>query len=741
MKRMSLVYRFSILFMATLCLTNCSEEAISEKEFKDPSVEYWPKPLWFWNNTTVTEQGIEEQMQAYKDLCGYGGFGILPFGKDFKPVYLTEEYFKVYAKALERARELGLKMCLYDEYGFPSGGVGPVNGDGIPRFMNQFPEQTIKRLDRKELSVKGGASVKEPVPEGVLMAAVAMEKESLDRINLRENINNGILTWDVPGGNWKIMLFTCVKDGDPISDYLDPDAAKNFTRMTHDEYFARFEEYFGEVITGTFFDEPTMYRAQGRMWTESFNEKFMDKYSFNPELLYPALWYDIGSETQSARNYLFGFRSELYAEGFTKVVNDWSEHHGITATGHQDQEEIENPVSISGDLMKSFEFLEIPGIDKIGGNRPAERFYKIISSAAYNWDRNLVMSETYGAMGNLRWDSIYAIAMDQYARGINDLIPHAVWYDDQNVTFKPELSHRNTLYADSLKIFNMFLSRLNYILQKEGRHVADIAVLYPIHSLQGEHYFDGELGYYKGGVHIPHTDYVEVTDILTSYAGKDYTYIHPDVLDDKCTVSDGMLRLDNRINREEFKVLFIPSCKTISVENLRKVKAFYDGGGTVVFTSRLPSKSFEMGKDAEVSHIVNSIFPRREEQLPGIARNSKGGNAILIPSPSGEEIRNAIYQLDFVFDVDFPLTPDLRYIHKVVEGQDVYYFANIGRAHVDIPVTLSGTAGLEKWNPLNGHTEEVETETGKNQSQVETRIIQLELAPYQSCFLIGEQNQ
>ena len=60
----------------------------------------------------------------------------------------------------------------------------------------------------------------------------------------------------------------------------------------------------------------------------------------------------------------FGFRAELYLEGFTKEVNDWSVAHGVTATGHQDQEEVVNQVSISGDYLKSFKYLEFLGLIK-----------------------------------------------------------------------------------------------------------------------------------------------------------------------------------------------------------------------------------------------------------------------------------------------------------------------------------------------------------------------------------------
>ena len=71
----------------------------------------------------MTAKGVVEQMQALRDKCGYGGFGIVPFGKNFKPEYLSEAYFKVYGAMLEKARQLGMTISLYDEFGFPSGSV------------------------------------------------------------------------------------------------------------------------------------------------------------------------------------------------------------------------------------------------------------------------------------------------------------------------------------------------------------------------------------------------------------------------------------------------------------------------------------------------------------------------------------------------------------------------------------------------------------------------------------------
>ena len=117
------------------------------------------------------------------------------------------------------------------------------------------------------------------------------------------------------------------------------------------------------------------------------------------------------------------------------------------------------------------------------------------------------------------------------------------------------------------------------LLQNNAAHVADIAVLYPIATLQGSHHLDGPLGYYKGGVTVPEADYVEVGELLAADIGRDYTFLHPEVLDRKCGIEDGHLLLPNRIHPGRFSVLILPGHKTIHWSSLKKIQAFYDQGG------------------------------------------------------------------------------------------------------------------------------------------------------------------
>ncbi len=731
-------------FTASLSPTPVGPETAVDQDlrqrFAEPPQRYWPRPLWFWNNTRVTVETVKDQMRQARDRCRYGGFGILPFGKEFLPAYLSDEYFAVYGAALEQAKTLGLTLSLYDEYGFPSGSAGSRNSSDTSLFAQRWPSLTIKRLDKHEGQISGPARWVQALPPGKLMAVVAMNAATMQRIDLTDAVHDGQLDWQAPAGPWKVMCFVCVMDGDPICDYLDPEAVDRFIDLTHQAYYDRFAAHFGTTIDSTFFDEPTLYRAGGRTWTDKFNEKFRTRHGFDPGPYYPALWYDIGPETQAARNYLFGFRAELYATGFTKRIQDWCHAHGIRATGHQDQEEVVNPVSVSGDLMKCFQHLDIPGIDKIGGDRPAERFYKIVSSAAYNWDKSLVMSETYGAMGNLGWDDIYAVAMEQYTKGINLLIPHAVWYDDRKVTFKPELSWRNPLYAKRLPEFNTYLARLNVLLQNEAAYIADVAVLYPIATLQGSHHLDGPLGYYQGGVAVPEADYVAVGELLAVDLGRDYTFLHPEVLESRCTLDGSQLVLPNRIHPGRFRILVLPGHKTIRWSSLEKIKAFYDQGGSVVATGQLPSKSAEFGHDDDVVRTVAALFgavvpETGKGESVVIRRNPQGGCAVHLRTLTAQTLREALDTTKAVPDVAFePGT--LRYIHKGWKGRHIYFFGNLNSKLTESAVILRGRHALEAWDPHTGKIQPIQA-TYSSRSGVDFTRIQLSLPYLKSLFLVS----
>ena len=567
------------------------------RDFPQPLAEWKSRPLWFWN--APLDQARTTEIMEQSVASGYHGFGILPT-KDMGVPFMSTAYLAHYKHAVVTAARLGQKMCLYDEFWFPSGSAGGL-------LRERHPEALGKRLDLVETNVAGPATVKLAVSGGQLMAAVAMNTANFERGDLSGHIRDGQLSWSAPAGTWRVMLFLCVPDGaGNLVDYLDPDAVKKFVGLTYEQYYRAFPEHFGKTIDSAFYDEPTFHWIQGgRAWTPGFNREFERRHGRSPALLYPALWHDIGPDTAAARNQLFGLRAELFSTGFIKTLADWCRTHGIELTGHVDQEEIINPVGLCGDLIKAFEHQPIPGLDQIFAYDRGAPIYKLISSAAVNYGRRRVMTECYGAM-QLPVANLYREAMDQFAKGVNMMVPHAVWYRTNRIIFPPELSWRTEPYASALPAYNDYIGRLQRVLQ-QGRPVVDIAVLYPIAGLQTAYHF-GVGKPYEGGVIPAWADYMAVGERLSLDLRHDFTYLHPETLDMRCRVDGGTLRLEHPEIPQTYRVLLLPGTTTISAANLTKVKQIFDAGGRVIATTRLPDQSAEQGRTEEVRENLRHIF-------------------------------------------------------------------------------------------------------------------------------------
>jgi hypothetical protein len=701
------------------------------QDFIAPPASLGTRPLWFWNGPLKAATTVDIMERSASS--GYAGFGILPSEK-MTPAFMTPEFLGHYRTAVETAARLGLRMCLYDEFWFPSGAAGG-------ELAKRYPEALSQRLDLAAVEVNGPSEFRRAVPKGKLMSAVALKSGTLDRVDLTARTRDGTLAWDVPPGSWKILFFVCVPDGARgLVDYLEPESVKKYMALTVGRYHEALAPHFGKTIDSVFYDEPTMHWVQGgRAWTPAFNDKFRRRYGRAPEPLYPALWFDIGPETAAARNALFGFRAELYADGFVGTLQEWCRAHGVALTGHQDQEEIVNPVGLCGDLMKCFRAQDIPGVDQVFKYGRASRAYKIVSSAAINYDRPRVMCECYGGIASMPVANLYKEAMDQFAKGVNMFVPHAVWYDPATIVFPPELSYRDPTYGSALPAYNRYMARLQRLLQK-GRHVADIAVLYPIATLQAGYRFGVGVPY-EGGVIPPEADYMDVGEWLSLEVRRDFTYIHPEVLDAKCAVRGASLRLENAVNFEDYRVLVVPGSRVIAASNLAKIKAFYDAGGTIIATTRLPEQSAEFGQDAAVAGTIGALFERPSSTAPSapwtVRRNARGGRACFVPSPSAERLQSLLDGVlpegDIVFE-EHPAVRDgnLSAIHKVVEGRDVYFFANSSETPVDCHVRLRGKHELEQWDPHGG-----QVRAADSQSLGESTHLHLVLPPVQSRFFVA----
>ena len=137
------------------------------------------------------------------------------------------------------------------------------------------------------------------------------------------------------------------------------------------------------------------------------------------------------------------------------------------------------------------------------------------------------------------------------------------------------------------------------------------------------------------GLTMPeNTDFNALSDLLTGGIRRDFTFLHPEIMDEKCRVDGAKLRLENKVNFEDYSVIIIPSVSAIHWSNLRKIKAFYDAGGKVIATTQLPTLSAEFGHDHDVRKAVEAMFSSASVNDQGYARktNKAGGASYFVPS-------------------------------------------------------------------------------------------------------------
>ena len=451
---MSVKYRFVgfVLLAAPLLVWRLAVAAQSQQSansgfdyavFKNPPAEYRPDamPVAPYDRCTATEALIISSVQ---DLAkqSYGGFsrgGSLGrcgtnnlAGADVRATggrsnvegieYLSDGDFKLYKVAVEEAKKNGLSVMVF---------VGALSANGL--LYTKYPQYAAKSLDMVEKDVTGPAKADLAIPEGTYVGAVMMNRDTFERVDVSDRRAEGSrLVCQVPKGNWKVMAFYLKYGGRAVVDYLDEAAMNAYLSLECDQFYAHLKEYFGNVINKMFYDEPAMHKGEGRMWTPAFNQNFEKKYGYSPMKYYPALWYDIGPETAAARNALYGFRAQLWAENFIGKLNKWCDDHGIQLTGHMDMEEDPNPVPVNGDLMKTFQYQDIPGVDDIWFLGRSNTSYKVVTSSAFNYDKPVVMAETYAAYYKLDKKIAFQVAMDQSAMGVNFHISEYLTRADQS---------------------------------------------------------------------------------------------------------------------------------------------------------------------------------------------------------------------------------------------------------------------------------------------------------------------
>lgn len=455
-------------------------------DFLYPDNEFSPFPFWFLNGD-LKEEKIEKQM---RDFVSKGIYGVVLHPRVGIPrtlEYLSDAFMQKIVFAVKTAKELGMKVLLYDEGMYPSGSAhGKVvqeNPDYAAKGMRLVKEadeigEDEQILYRFALQMTG---------ENEYVYGTSRVLKDREKPSPFEEIR--MLVSGFTGGTIR-GIHEEEDDGQKFApkagDLLNADAMQAFIRHTHEVYYKYLSDEFGETVIGFFTDEPSPTgRASKRgmiAWTDGFDGEML-KSGFKAED-FPALFLKCGGKERKICAEYERLVNTRLTRTYYHPVSKWCEAHNIVLCGH--------PHSAQ-DSMLLTEF-QIPGQDivwrwvapendlSLSGEQSAQA--KCASDVARHTGARRNLNECFGCCGpkgemwalNV-WDMKWYLNW-LFARGCNFIVPHAFFYelDTPVQADRPPDVGPNNIFWDEYAVISEYIKRM-CMLNTDSVNQAKVAVL------------------------------------------------------------------------------------------------------------------------------------------------------------------------------------------------------------------------------------------------------------------------
>jgi len=351
-----LVILFVLLFVSiynTLSNRKGYDNYLINKEinFKDESMEsktfiyslnYTPSsiiPFWFWNGN-MTEKEIKRQINLIKD-AGINEL-MIHARSGLEQEYLSEEWFELVGFALNELKKNNMKMWVYDEFDWPSGTAGGKVLENNPHFIAK--NLKMEKVNKSYFSLK----TNEKFNVEKIISVIIYEKDSKKNVKNDYCIENSCFFEDLYLNNSIYVFyqdfghFRTEYKKNYYVDLLDSETTKTFIRLTHEEYYERFSDYFQNTIVGFFTDEPGFYsNVYGEYdlgsipWTDDFENDFYEIEGYNiTDYLY-FIWEEGDSNiSRKVRKDYFEVRNTIYSKNYFEIIRNWTREHNVLFSGH-----------------------------------------------------------------------------------------------------------------------------------------------------------------------------------------------------------------------------------------------------------------------------------------------------------------------------------------------------------------------------------------------------------------------
>ena len=533
-----------------------------------PIDEYRPLPFWSWNGD-LQERELVDQVIWIKEN-GFGGYFMHARG-GLQTDYLSKKWFDCIDACVKAGRELGMQSWAYDENGWPSGFVG---GKLLEKEENRDCYLTY---EIGEYDSSAYVSYK------LLDDGIQRIKEYVEDKCINVYLHYSLSTVDI----------------------LNPDVVEQFIEETHQKYKEALGEDFA-ALCGFFTDEPQYFRSK-HPFTKMLLGYFADKYQIDLLDCLGLMFVEKGNYRDIRYKYWKSMQ-ELMLCNFARKIFDWCSHNNLQLTGHYIEETLlELQMTCCAGIMPFYEYMDIPGIDKLKRSVDGPIASKQVSSVAMQLGKKKVLTETFAMCG---WDvtpsELKTIAEAQYVNGVNIMCHHLLPYAEHGQRkrdYPAHFSWFNPWVKADIKTFNDYFATLGALLG-ESKEIVNVGVFCPLRSA----YFD-----YKRGKPFKHLYqsldkyYVELTNMLSAL-NVGYHIIDETILARHGRVEKGRLI----IGECEYDYVVFPKIETMDQSSEIILNEFYSSGGKMLFTEGLPSyiegipHRYGFNSNTSIEEIVNS---------------------------------------------------------------------------------------------------------------------------------------
>ncbi len=713
--------------------------------FLKPENKYRGIPFWSWN-CKVTKEQIDHDLDVFEKM-GFGGVDIHPrVGLDTE--YLGDEFMELVHYTVEQCKKRGLVCWLYDDDRYPSGAA-----DGFVTKKMEYRDRGLfltvtpqKQAD--ETNENGYCKNRETFeqacregkkPAGYFVGVYVLhfanrllqnyqyltdiaQIESAENAREAQKAETKQTTEQTTEPEKTVLRYAYVKlaresvsfEGQTYIDTLNPEAVKEFIRITHERYNEKVGNEFGKTVEAIFTDEPRIGK-QSMISSADSSEDFEIPYSeaFETYLkkhtdndtnhdtsndaengidndagnniagklleIVPELIWDLPDGRHAKSRYQYrNALAECFAQSYMDQICEWCWGHGIFMTGHVLAETpLIDQTATVGECMRSYRKMDIPGFDVLCDDECFVAAKQSVS-VSRQMGRAGTVSEMYGVTG---WDcsfETYKRQADwQAALGVTRRVPHLSFMSmggEAKRDWPASISFQSPWHPEFSYIEDHF-ARVNAALS-QGQVRVNVAVLHPIESIW---LHMGQADRNRKAAEEIDATLEQITRTLL-FDTIDFDYLSESLMPQQNTsLADGALKVGQMC----YHTVVIPSMDTIRSTTLAILEQFHQKGGRIVFAGHVPYLV-----DAEPSDRAAKLAAQCEiATADTLLETIRAEKEIVVTDQNGQPSRNLFCQ--------YRETENGRWLffcnaRKQPCADEVYTICVKGRFHVKCYDTQTG---------------------------------------------------